>query len=83
MPKTLFYIDDLPYHIYSIHDDNCIKDISIKKRETLGKIYSTCFGGTPRIEKISDLNSFTEGRGITIVITDHQDNTVFIISIII
>ncbi len=82
MPKLLFNLQDNTYCIYSIDNANCLKEINIKNRETLGNIYDTCFGGGISIDKIHDLNSFTEGRGTTIIITDKDDHTVFIASLI-
>ena len=82
MSKILFYYRDIPYNIYNL---NCpsisLTEITSTTQTSLNKIYHTCFGNGLG-ETIQSLVGFTKDKGATILVTDAEDHSLFIISII-
>ncbi len=82
MTKVLFYYQDKPYYIYDLnHPSLTTKPLPQETNLSLDQIYQTCFSNfIPNVSR--SLVSFTQGKGITILVTDINHHSLFLISII-
>ena len=72
---------DKKYYIIGLDGSETLNKIPNITKKTLGQIYGGCFSEGD-LNTINNLNNFTEGSGVTVIIINTDGNCQFIVSLV-